>query len=70
MHERCALKSMSGPFASQKCLGQTTQVFINLRHHLANRGGLVAPDDALHAQQAESTVPRETPWAHRREPLP
>src|SRR5512133_4011291 len=42
MHERGPLKSMSGPFASQKGLGQTTQVFVNLRHHLANRGGLVA----------------------------
>src|SRR5262249_61477125 len=42
MHERRPLKSMSGPFAPQKCLGQTTQVFVNLRHHLANRGGIVA----------------------------
>jgi hypothetical protein len=42
MHERRPLKSMSGPFASQKGLGQTTQVFVNLGHHLANRRGIVA----------------------------
>src|SRR4029453_17469400 len=42
MHKRGALKSMSGPFAPQKCLGQTTQIIVNLRHHLANCGGLVA----------------------------
>src|SRR5262249_57910992 len=42
MHERCPLKSMSGPFAPQKGAGQTTQVFVNLRHHLANRSGIVA----------------------------
>jgi hypothetical protein len=42
MHERGALKSMSGPFPPQKGLSQATQVFVNLRHHLANRGGLIA----------------------------
>src|SRR5205823_10807430 len=44
VHERGPLKSMSGPFAPQKSLGQTTQVFVNLRHHLANRGGIVPFD--------------------------
>src|SRR6266404_1460537 len=42
MHQCSPLKSMSGPFAPQKGLGQTTQVFVDLRHHLANRGGIVA----------------------------
>src|SRR5207249_8218416 len=42
MHERSPLKSMSGPFAPQKGLGQTTQVFVNLRHHLANGGSIIA----------------------------
>src|SRR5438093_8761123 len=42
MHERGPLKSMSRPFASQKGLGQTPQVFVDLRHHRANRGGIVA----------------------------
>ncbi|HEY2142893.1 MAG TPA: hypothetical protein VGH06_00945, partial [Candidatus Udaeobacter sp.] len=42
MHERGPLKSMSGPFAPQKGLGQTTQVFVNLRHHFADGGGTVA----------------------------
>jgi hypothetical protein len=42
MHQRSPLKSMSSPFTPQKGLGQTTQVFVDLRHHLANRGGLVA----------------------------
>src|SRR5204863_4150574 len=36
MHECGPLKCMSGPFASQKGFGQTTQVFVNLRHHLAD----------------------------------
>jgi len=40
MHERGPLKSMGSPFAAQKGVGQTTQVFVNLRHHLANRGGI------------------------------
>ncbi len=42
MDERRPLKRMSGPFAPQKGLGQTTQVFVNIRHHLANRGRIVA----------------------------
>jgi hypothetical protein len=42
MHERGPLKSMSGPFTPQKGLGQTTQVLVNLRHHLADRSGIVA----------------------------
>src|SRR4030095_12504760 len=42
VHERGPLKSMRSPFAPQKVLVQTTQVFVDLRHHLANRGGLVA----------------------------
>jgi hypothetical protein len=33
---------MSGSFAAQKSLRQTTQVIVNLWHHLANRGGLIA----------------------------
>src|SRR5262249_22602635 len=41
MDERCSLKSMSGPFAPQKGLSQMTQVFVNLRHHLANRGRII-----------------------------
>jgi hypothetical protein len=43
VHEGRPLKSMSGPFAAQKCFGQTTQIIVNLRHHLANRGDLVLP---------------------------
>ena len=42
MHERRPLKRMSGPFAPQKGLGQTTQVFVNLRHHPANGSDTVA----------------------------
>jgi hypothetical protein len=42
MHEGGPLKRMSGPFASEEGLGQATQVLVNLRHHLANRGGMVA----------------------------
>jgi hypothetical protein len=42
MHERRPLKRMSGPFAPQKSLGQTAQIFVNLRHHRADRGGIVA----------------------------
>jgi hypothetical protein len=42
MHERRPLKSMRGPFAPEKGLGQTTQVLVNLRHHLANRTSIVA----------------------------
>ena len=42
MHERGPLKSMSGTFAPQKGLGQTTQIIVNLRHHLANGGGIIA----------------------------
>jgi hypothetical protein len=42
MHECRPLKRMSGPFAPQKGLGQTTQVFVNLRHHPANGGDTVA----------------------------
>ena len=42
MHERSSLKSVSRPFASQKRVSQTTQIIVNFRHHLGNRGG-VAP---------------------------
>jgi hypothetical protein len=42
MHERSPLKSMSGSFSPEKVLGQTTQVIVNLRHHLANSGGIIA----------------------------
>src|SRR5437763_15795530 len=54
VHERGPLKSMSGPFASQKGLGQTTQVFVNLRHHLANGSGIVALDGIRLAYERRS----------------
>jgi hypothetical protein len=42
MYERGPLKRMSCSFAPEKCLGETTQIIVNCRHHLTNRGGVVA----------------------------
>ena len=71
MHERGSLKSMSGPFTSEKGVCQTTQVFVDLRHHLANRSGIGALGRIhLGRREEKSMAPRETAWASQCEPLP
>jgi hypothetical protein len=50
MHERRPLKSMSGPFAPQKVSARRRKS-VNLRHHLADGGGIVRSARPPHAQR-------------------